>query len=149
MDDTAAQRTAALAALGLAPDATPAEVTSAYRRLARAVHPDRSAHDDAGARFALLAEAYRTARQVARQVEGAAAPHTAPHAAPHAAADRAPEPPGARAAAPRPATAATASTPPIVVGPVHVTPTGTSTSAHRPTRRPSSWPWWDVGEETW
>ena len=143
MDDTAAQRTAALAALGLAPDATPAEVTSAYRRLARAIHPDHSAHDDAGARFALLAEAYRTARQVARQVEGAAAPHPAPHAA----ADRAPERPGARAAAPRPAKGATASTPPIVVGPVHVTPT--STSAHRPTPRPSSWPWWDVWEETW
>ncbi len=55
------ERRAALAVLGLAGTATPAEVTAAYRRLAKATHPDMTGRTDADAaqRFETLTRAYR------------------------------------------------------------------------------------------
>ena len=55
------ERRAALAALGLASTATPAEVAAAYRRLAKATHPDMTGRTDADAaqRFDALTRAYR------------------------------------------------------------------------------------------
>jgi hypothetical protein len=50
---------AALALLGLRADADPDEVRHAYRRLARATHPDVSPTADAAARFDALARAHR------------------------------------------------------------------------------------------
>jgi hypothetical protein len=52
---------AALAALGLSDDADRDAVAHAYRRLARATHPDVSDSPDAAARFAALTAAYRRA----------------------------------------------------------------------------------------
>jgi len=65
-------RAAALALLGLPRDASPRDITQAYRRLAKATHPDRvslpgatapvdppdPAATDSQRRFALLADAY-------------------------------------------------------------------------------------------
>lgn len=45
--------------LGLTRRATPAEIKSAYRRLARQYHPDVSASPDANARFVRISEAYQ------------------------------------------------------------------------------------------
>jgi molecular chaperone DnaJ len=56
------RQAAALALLGLGPAATPAEVVTAWRRLARDLHPDRSPDADAARRFAELRTAYETAR---------------------------------------------------------------------------------------
>jgi curved DNA-binding protein CbpA len=44
--------------LGVSPDASPEEIHSAYRRLARRYHPDLNAGGDAGARFNELSDAY-------------------------------------------------------------------------------------------
>lgn len=52
---------AALAVLGLEPDADRDAVTGAYRRLAKAHHPDVSTASDAAERFAAIAAAYRQA----------------------------------------------------------------------------------------
>lgn len=49
--------------LGVAPDSDPATVAHAYRRLARANHPDVSAAPDAAQRFTTIAAAYRLLRQ--------------------------------------------------------------------------------------
>jgi DnaJ domain len=46
------------ATLGLTSNATPAEIKSAYRKLARKYHPDVSASPDANERFANINEAY-------------------------------------------------------------------------------------------
>jgi hypothetical protein len=51
--------------LGIAADATPDQVVSAFRRLAREVHPDVSEHRDAGPRFDALVAAYRIASRAA------------------------------------------------------------------------------------
>lgn len=45
--------------LGVSREASPAEIRSAFRRLARLHHPDVSASPDAAARFAEIAAAYR------------------------------------------------------------------------------------------
>ena len=45
--------------LGVSPKATAAEVRSAFRKLAMQHHPDRSKASDAGARFALISQAYQ------------------------------------------------------------------------------------------
>jgi hypothetical protein len=50
---------AALDLLGLGTDADPDQVRRAYRRLARATHPDVSATTDAAARFDALTRAHR------------------------------------------------------------------------------------------
>ena len=60
---------AAWAVLGLAAGADRDQVTSAYRRLARATHPDVSPTPDAAARFAAVADAYRRAVEAARGQE--------------------------------------------------------------------------------
>jgi len=44
--------------LGLAQNASPAEIRGAYRRLARRFHPDVDRSPDAGVRFAAIANAY-------------------------------------------------------------------------------------------
>ena len=57
---------AAWALLGLAAGADRDQVTRAYRRLARATHPDVSPAPDAAARFSTVADAYRRAVEAAR-----------------------------------------------------------------------------------
>jgi DnaJ domain len=52
-------RWAALSALGLSPDATPQEIVSAYRRLARSSHPDVAGVGVDAAAFARICDAYR------------------------------------------------------------------------------------------
>lgn len=59
----------AWAVLGLAADADRDQVTRAYRRLARATHPDVSPTPDAAARFAAVARAYRRAVEATRGQE--------------------------------------------------------------------------------
>jgi hypothetical protein len=61
MQGRAPSMRAALALLGLAEGADREAVIHAYRRLARATHPDRSDAPDAAARFAAIAAAYREA----------------------------------------------------------------------------------------
>jgi len=56
----------ALRVLGIPANSGPEQVAEAYRRLARATHPDVSADPDAAARFATLAAAYRLASASAR-----------------------------------------------------------------------------------
>jgi DnaJ domain len=51
--------------LGITADATHAQVGSAFRRLARGVHPDVSDRHDAGPRFDALVAAYRIASRSA------------------------------------------------------------------------------------
>lgn len=46
--------------LGLSPQATPPDIKLAYRRLAKAYHPDSSPHTDAHQRFLDINEAYQT-----------------------------------------------------------------------------------------
>jgi DnaJ domain len=120
-------RSAALALLGLPGDASAHEITQAYRRLAKATHPDRTSASAAAAvadpaasdqqRFARLADAYHAL---------ASTPETSP-----------PETsPSGRTPSPDPSTAGAVSVPvrvrkapgepperpPIVAGPVHITP---------------------------
>ena len=52
--------------LGVAPDASQLELSRAYRRRAREVHPDLAAHDGHEA-FSALAEAYRVLSDPARR----------------------------------------------------------------------------------
>ena len=52
---------AAFAILGLPTDATRSEIAQAYRRLARATHPDLCGDVDAGERFAAISAAYQQA----------------------------------------------------------------------------------------
>jgi hypothetical protein len=53
--------------LGLARGASPAEIRSAYRRLARKYHPDISSSPDANAQFAKINEAYHVLIDPARR----------------------------------------------------------------------------------
>ena len=52
--------------LGVPANSDPGQVAEAYRRLARATHPDVSTDPDAAARFATLAWAYRLVSETAR-----------------------------------------------------------------------------------
>ncbi len=54
--------------LGIPKNATPDQIRTAYRRLARAVHPDVSKAPDAAARFAALAAAYEQLTDPTRSV---------------------------------------------------------------------------------
>lgn len=58
---TNAAERAAFTVLGLPTDATRIEIARAYRRLARATHPDLSGEADAGERFAAISAAYEQA----------------------------------------------------------------------------------------
>ena len=57
---------AAWAVLGLTANANRDQVSRAYRRMARATHPDVSPSPDAAARFAAIANAYRRAIEATR-----------------------------------------------------------------------------------
>lgn len=97
---------AALAALGLPTDATRIEIAQAYRRLARATHPDLCLDADAADRFAAISTAYQRALAAAPKVSGP------PHAR-----DFLPGPGRSwRGVAPRVPHAE------VVAGPVHVSP---------------------------
>ena len=54
------------AILGVAPDASPAQIAHAYRRLIRAQHPDHHPHSDSAA-LAAAAAAYAILRDPARR----------------------------------------------------------------------------------
>ena len=107
----ALSRASALALLGVDAAATRGEVTRAYHRLAREMHPDRSGSPDAAARFSCLSEAYARAL--------------------HDANEPVPPPAGASTGRGPRTTRATAflgessgQRAPIVAGPVSVTPPG-------------------------
>ena len=120
-------RSVALALLGLPGDASPREITRAYRRLAKATHPDRTSAPagadlpDPGAsdqqRFARLADAYHALASIPQT----SPPETCPSS-------RAPTPePSTRGGVSVPVRVRRASgeppeRPPIVAGPVHITP---------------------------
>lgn len=55
------------AVLGLAPGASPDEVTAAYRRLAKTWHPDRAVGPEAALRMAQINAAYDLVRELAEQ----------------------------------------------------------------------------------
>lgn len=84
--------------LGIAPDAPREQVVRAWRRRARAEHPDSRPHDTAApARFRALAEAYRVLADPDRRAayDRAAGYHSRLHAAPPGSTPG--EAPGARA----------------------------------------------------
>jgi len=124
IDPTA--RTAALAVLGLPPGATAAQVLDAYRRLVRATHPDVTGRTDSAAtrEFAAIHDAYELlAGQPAPD-----RPEPSPNRQPDDGTGRSRE----RASRPRTATRAFPGRPPIVAGPVIVTPLP---EQHRPNPR--------------
>jgi len=53
--------------LGVSPDADSAQIVRAYRRRARAVHPDVSTEHDAGAQFSALWTAYQLLLETAHE----------------------------------------------------------------------------------
>ncbi len=63
MDSTRAE---AFGVLGIPVDSDPSAVVHAYRRLARATHPDISNDPDAADRFAAVAAAYQLVTQIPR-----------------------------------------------------------------------------------
>lgn len=75
--------------LGVSPDADSAQLTRAYRRLARRLHPDVSGEPDATERFSALQAAYHLALEALRRDDppATAAPTVAPaprrHPRPH------------------------------------------------------------------
>jgi hypothetical protein len=112
MPDATYARRAALAALGLPEEATPGEITRSYRRLAKLSHPDATgpSDPDAARRFAALSEAYRALRRTSTDpaLPGPAAPPA-----------REPQKVTVRI---RTAAASPTEPPPIVAGPVVITP---------------------------
>lgn len=106
----------ALALLGLPRTATGEQVVHAYRRLARATHPDATGRSDPAAarRFAAIHDAYDLLT----------------HAAPEPA-----RPPAGNAAEGRAAAPAFGARPPIVAGPVVVTPLPERHRRHGPEPR--------------
>ena len=130
-------RSAALALLGLPADACPRDITRAYRRLAKATHPDRLSAPAAAAlgdpaasepqeRFARLADAYHAL---------ASTPETSPSETSPSGRTPSLDPstPGAVSVPVRvrKAPGQPPERPPIVAGPVHITP---SPPAARPWR---------------
>jgi hypothetical protein len=69
----------ALSVLGVAANSDPETVARAYRRLARATHPDVSPEPDAAQRFAAVAAAYRLVCDRARQAPRAGSDHGGSH----------------------------------------------------------------------
>jgi curved DNA-binding protein CbpA len=144
--------------LGLGRDATGAEVARAYRRLARAVHPDSRPGDPAAAgQFRSLSDAYGLLSDQARRADydrqHPPRPAPRPHRSSPAGPDLWPLAPGRR---PRPA-GGPASGAALRAGPVHVqppAPPGPAASASRPGVDPAlarlywwllasqqEWPW--------
>jgi DnaJ-like protein len=132
---------AARALLGLADGADRAAVVHAYRRLAQATHPDRSDAPDAAARFDAITAAYR------RALDGTGVdvpePPATPPASPtvritvHTTRDD-PSPRTARWTVGRPVLFIgdpTVVDPPIVAGPVRVSPPSSYLRGARPDRR--------------
>lgn len=125
------ERAAALAVLGLPPQATAGQVTQAYRRLARSAHPDITGLADAatGGRFAAISDAYRRFRAAqasdgTQASDGAAADEAREESPPKPEAHDARRPAGdpRGAWAPRYAAPPLRPGPPIVAGPVMVSP---------------------------
>lgn len=112
MGDSSAARRAALTVLGLSNSATDAEVTQAYRRLAKLTHPDTAgrADRDTARRFSALTDAYRSL---------AAPPPVGPECSPVQAPTPASRPVTVRV---RPIRDEEPERPPIVAGPVRITP---------------------------
>jgi curved DNA-binding protein CbpA len=108
-------------ALGLGADASPADISRAYRRLARALHPDSQPGDDAaGDQFRAVSDAYEVLSDPARRTDWDRRhprPASGPRRAPGSASRRPQIGPLSPAAAnhphPRPA---------LWAGPVHVEP---------------------------
>ncbi|WP_310964702.1 DnaJ domain-containing protein [Nocardioides terrisoli] len=67
----------ARAILGVAAESSPATVARAYRRLARATHPDVSSAPDAAERFAAICAAYEVLRQAPIRPAHLSEPETA------------------------------------------------------------------------
>lgn len=70
--------------LGIARDASPAEIKRAYRRMAMAWHPDRSTHPEATERFKQIRAAYDSLQNRLAPSEDAAAPEPARESEPEA-----------------------------------------------------------------
>jgi curved DNA-binding protein CbpA len=127
-DQVATARSAALDLLGLPEHPGPAQILAAYRRLARATHPDATGRTDpaAGQGFVELHDAFELLTQPHRDEPHGEQPVGGP-AEPAGPAESGTEPP-ARAAQPRPGTGwygRVRTRRPIVAGPVIVTdPTG-------------------------
>ncbi|MGE5491396.1 MAG: DnaJ C-terminal domain-containing protein [Actinomycetota bacterium] len=66
--------------LGIAPNASPAEIKRAYRRLAMAWHPDRNSHPEATERFKQIRAAYEALQERDAEDEPAEEPAEAPAA---------------------------------------------------------------------
>ncbi len=114
----AISRVAAFAILGLSGDATHDQISRAYRRMAREVHPDRCAAPDAARRFGELREAYQQALRPEPADAAASVPASAPAPAPEGTA-KPPRPgPARRLATDLPPTRR----PDIVAGPVLIEP---------------------------
>jgi DnaJ domain len=114
VSDSSAARRAALTVLGLADSATAADVTQAYRRLAKLTHPDTAGRTDrdAARRFSALTDAYRSLT-------------TPPSAGPQSSPVKAPSPAGRPVTVRvRPVRDEEPGQPPIVAGPVRITPLG-------------------------
>ena len=127
----------ALGVLGLPATASAADITSAFRRLAKLCHPDATGRTDAsaGQRFAAVVEAYRLLAPAIESpdasgspdssgspVSGAAAPPPG-QPAEHPAQQRPPQQPPQRPPThPDPSSTVRGSRPPIIAGPVVVRP---------------------------
>jgi hypothetical protein len=109
--DSPLTRTAALAALGLPEGASTTEITRTFRRLAKRAHPDLAdpTDPDAGRRFSALLEAYRTltGESPGPQPQSPTSARPAPRRVPVRV---------------RSAGTSAAGRPPIVAGPVRVSP---------------------------
>jgi hypothetical protein len=120
------RRTAALAVLGLPDSATEAQIAGAYRRLARATHPDATGRTDPAAarEFVTVHAAYRLLAE--RPAPGSAQPSRPPG-------EPGKEPTHARARPPltRLRVSVMPVRPPIVAGPVVVTPPRERDRPHR------------------
>jgi len=110
-------RVAASALLGLSERATAQEITHAYRRMAKATHPDVTGplDRDAASRFAALTAAYRLLLDATPTPPSAGPAPSPPHPAPPSLWDME----GPRSAVPVPIRF---TRPSIIVGPVRVSP---------------------------
>jgi hypothetical protein len=132
-DPTRPTRLAALAALGLTGTPTQAQITTAYRRLAKATHPDRTGRTDPHAteRFTEITLAYR------RLLPHTPASQTS-QPSPRSSPPRFPtmSPARSRGASTGTSTAPPWSDPPLVAGPAVVTPSTDTTPYPRSRRFP-------------